>query len=185
MASAWWWSVAPCPTAYRTVVVASLVAAAHARGAQVIVDTHGPALLEALAAGADVVKPNADELAEAHPGDDPVTAARGLSETYGATVVASLGADGVVAVGPTGAWQARPATPVTGNPTGAGDALVAGLARALDRDPRRPPTTRGGAARRRRTLRRRGALPEAGDVDPAHHAAELSGVQVRALDGAR
>jgi tagatose 6-phosphate kinase len=47
------------------------------------------------------------------------------------TVVVSLGAHGAVAAGPDGSWRARPPRPVAGNPTGAGDALVAGLAAGL------------------------------------------------------
>ncbi|WP_107501112.1 1-phosphofructokinase family hexose kinase, partial [Streptomyces thermovulgaris] len=44
---------------------ADLVARAHDGGARIALDTSGPALLEALREGPDVVKPNAEELAEA------------------------------------------------------------------------------------------------------------------------
>jgi tagatose 6-phosphate kinase len=57
-------------------------------------------------------------------------AARGLAGA-GSTVVVSLGPGGLLAVGPDGTWHARPPAPVPGNPTGAGDAVVAGLADAL------------------------------------------------------
>jgi len=165
--------------------LAALVSAGRRRGLPVLVDTHGPWLLSALAAGATVVKPNVHELVAATGDDDPVRAARELAHSSGATVVASLGPDGVVAATATGAWEARPAAPLTGNPTGAGDALVAGLARGLLRDP-------DAAGRPERLLHDAVALsaaavlaPEAGEVDPAHHAEQLAGVAVRALDAAR
>ena len=131
------------------------------------------------------MKPNAHELTAISGDDDPVRAARALARSWGATVVASLGEDGAVAASPAGVWEARPAEVLVGNPTGAGDALVAGLARGLLRDPL-------AAASPERLLHDAVALsaaavlsPEAGDVDPADHAAQLRGVVVRALDGAR
>src|SRR5262249_52814579 len=53
---------------------------------------------------------------------------------HATVVVVSRGPDGILATTPHGAWEARPDAAVTGNPTGAGDALVAGLARGLARD---------------------------------------------------
>ncbi|GAA4246113.1 1-phosphofructokinase family hexose kinase [Dactylosporangium darangshiense] len=53
-----------------------------------------------------------------------------------ASVVASRGAQGLLAVTPDGCWQAAPPAALPGNPTGAGDACVAALARGLrDRTP--------------------------------------------------
>ena len=163
--------------------LAELVSSGRRRSVPVLVDTHGPWLVSALAAGASVVKPNAHELTAISGDDDPVRAARALALSWGATVVASLGEDGAVAASPTGVWEARPAEILVGNPTGAGDALVAGLARGLLRDPL-------AAASPERMLRDAVALsaaavlsPEAGDVDPADHAAQLPGVVVRAWDG--
>jgi tagatose 6-phosphate kinase len=163
--------------------LAALVSAGRRRSMPVLVDTHGPWLVSALAAGASVVKPNAHELTAISGDDDPVRAARALALSWGATVVASLGEDGAVAASPTGVWEARPAEILVGNPTGAGDALVAGLARGLLRDPL-------AAASPERLLHDAVALsaaavlsPEAGDVDPADHAVQLAGVVVRAWDG--
>lgn len=165
--------------------LAALVAAGRRRGLPVLVDTHGPWLLSALAAGATVVKPNAHELAAATGDDDALRAARILARSSEATVVASLGEDGVIAATATGVWEARPASVLSGNPTGAGDALVAGLARGLLRDP-------GAAGHPEQMLHDAVALsaaavlsPEAGDVDPLHHEEQLAGVVVRALDAAR
>ena len=58
-----------------------VVAAARAGGARTVVDTSGPALLEALAAGPDVVKPNREELAAATGERDPVAGARLLQRS--------------------------------------------------------------------------------------------------------
>ena len=165
--------------------LAALVSAGRRRSLPVVVDTQGPWLLSALAAGATVVKPNVHELAATTGDDDPVRAARTLARSADATVVASLGAEGVVAATATGVWGARPAAVLAGNPTGAGDALVAGLARGLLRDP-------GAALHPERLLHDAVALsaaavlsPEAGDVDPDHHREQRDGVVVRVLDGAR
>jgi tagatose 6-phosphate kinase len=46
-------------------------------------------------------------------------------------VVVSLGAAGLLAVTAEGSWRATPPYRVAGNPTGAGDAVVAGLAHRL------------------------------------------------------
>jgi 1-phosphofructokinase family hexose kinase len=165
--------------------LASLIDAAHGRGLPVVVDTHGPPLLAALTAGADVVKPNAEELAQATGDHDAPRATRALADRFGATVVASLGSAGVVAATPGGTWEARPADALTGNATGAGDALVAGLAQALSTDPvaLHDPT---GALRTAVGLAAAAVhAPVAGEVDPAAYHREVTGVTVRALDGAR
>jgi tagatose 6-phosphate kinase len=46
-------------------------------------------------------------------------------------VVVSLGSDGLLAVTGDATWHAAPPARATGNPTGAGDAVVAGLAHGL------------------------------------------------------
>lgn len=164
--------------------VATLVASGRAAGVPVVVDTHGPALLAALAAGPTVVKPNADELAAATGDDDPIRAARDLARQYGVTVIASLGERGVVLASATGCWDAHSPT-VSGNPTGAGDAMVAGLARALRRD-RRALASPEAVLRDAVALAAAAVLsPEAGDVDPDHHRGQLPTVVVRARDAAR
>ncbi len=84
-----------------------------------ILDTSGPGLVAGLAAGPDVIKPNAEELA--HVNDPPTRTA----------IVASRGPDGLLAQTPEGTYTARPPYHIAGNPTGAGDACVAALARGL------------------------------------------------------
>ena len=46
-------------------------------------------------------------------------------------MVVSRGAEGMLAITADAAWLAHPVRPLTGNPTGAGDAVVAALARGL------------------------------------------------------
>ncbi len=111
---------------------AELVRIARAAAVPVLLDTSGEPLRRGIAARPDLVKPNAEELAQLTGSRDPP--ARGLSDARrrGAhTVIASLGPDGVLALTPDGVWRAAPPAPVRGNPTGAGDSAVAGLLSAL------------------------------------------------------
>lgn len=62
---------------------------------------------------------------------DTLCAAEELRRVGAGAVVVSLGADGLVAVAADGAWRAWPPQRVSGNPTGAGDAVVAALAVGL------------------------------------------------------
>jgi 1-phosphofructokinase family hexose kinase len=117
---------------------AELTTLAAAAGAAVVLDAAGPALRAALAARPDVVKPNRLELAElvgrTLDGLDDVLAASGtLVEAGAGSVLVSLGADGLVALTPDGAFRVRVPAPVAGNPTGAGDALAAAVVRGLRR----------------------------------------------------
>jgi tagatose 6-phosphate kinase len=110
---------------------AQLISVARSHDRPVVLDTSGPALHASLPARPSVVKPNAEELRDCSPEPDPMSAARSLADRWQVSVVASLGAQGLLAVDDGAAWQARPASVLTGNPTGAGDAVVAGLARGL------------------------------------------------------
>ena len=111
---------------------AELVQLGHGHGVPVVVDTSsGPHLLAAAKAGADLVKPNLEEL-RAATGFDTVTAGAEHLRRLGApAVVVSSGAEGVEVHDRSGRTRARLRTPVRGNPTGAGDSLVAVLAAAL------------------------------------------------------
>lgn len=110
---------------------ATLVRAARAAKVPVLLDTSGEALRRGVAARPDIVKPNADELAELTGSHEPAQATRDARRRGAHAVVASLGARGLRAVTPEGTWQAAPPTRVRGNPTGAGDSAVAGLLSAL------------------------------------------------------
>lgn len=109
---------------------AELTRHATAAGVPSVVDTSGPALTAALAAGPTLVTPNLAELREVAPNGDPPTAAHRLAAA-GSTVAVSLGADGLLVVHNDRTWWAHGDAPLRGNPTGAGDAVVAAFARGL------------------------------------------------------
>ena len=106
---------------------ARLVRLAAAHRVTVLVDTVGAALLQAAAAGADIVKANSSELLDTTGLPDVTAAATALRRRGAKAVVASLGAAGMTAFTPGGSWRAAPPTRVVGNPTGSGDAATAAL----------------------------------------------------------
>ena len=111
---------------------AELVDLGHAHGARVIVDADGAALRGALRSGPDLVVPNRAELARATGKQDVAAGVAALRELGACDVLVSCGADGLVLVPADGSgWSARLPAPLSGNPTGAGDALVAALAAGL------------------------------------------------------
>ncbi|MGW3494666.1 1-phosphofructokinase family hexose kinase [Streptomyces sp. NPDC001020] len=110
---------------------AQLVRTARTVGVPVLLDTSGEPLRRGVAARPDIVKPNADELAELTGSHEPLQAAQDVRRRGAHTVVASLGAQGLLIVNTQGRWRAAPPRRVRGNPTGAGDAVVAGLLSGL------------------------------------------------------
>ncbi len=115
---------------------AGLAARAAAAAVPVVLDAGGAVLRRAVAAGPAIAKPNLAELQAAVrlplAGLAAVAAAAAELRAAGAhAVVVSLGGDGLLAVTGGGTWHAAPPAQVTGNPTGAGDAVVAGLAHGL------------------------------------------------------
>ncbi|MER5551172.1 1-phosphofructokinase family hexose kinase [Streptomyces sp. NPDC002793] len=108
-----------------------LIRLARAAGVPVLLDTAGEPLRRGIAARPDLVKPNTDELAQLTGALEPLRAAHDARRRGAHSVVASLGAEGLIAVTPDGAWRAAPPAAVRGNPTGAGDSVVAGLLSAL------------------------------------------------------
>jgi tagatose 6-phosphate kinase len=110
---------------------AQLIRAARASAVPVLLDTSGEPLRRGVAARPDIVKPNADELAELTGAHEPSQATRDARRRGAHAVVASLGAEGLLARTPEGDWRATPPRRVHGNPTGAGDSAVAGLLSGL------------------------------------------------------
>ncbi|MFH0519246.1 1-phosphofructokinase family hexose kinase [Streptomyces sp. M41] len=110
---------------------AGLVRAAKAAEVPVLLDTSGEALRRGVAARPDLIKPNADELAELTGSHEPLRATQDARRRGARAVVASLGEAGLLALTPEGRWRATPPTRLHGNPTGAGDATVAGLLSGL------------------------------------------------------
>ena len=101
-------------------------------------------------------------------------AARELMAAGPQAVVVTLGADGLWAVTGDGSWQAVPPGDVGGNPTGAGDAVAAGLAHGLVlgrpwEERLRHAAALGTAA---------AAAPVAGGFSHADYAEALAGVRV-------
>jgi tagatose 6-phosphate kinase len=130
---------------------AVLIRLAAAAGVRTVLDTSGPALRHGLAAGPDLAKPNAAELAALVASPIPVLASAppapsafpwasaapdvgdaAVALSHGArAVVVSHGPRGVLAVAGESAWRGVPPERLDGNPTGAGDACVAALSRGL------------------------------------------------------
>jgi 1-phosphofructokinase len=127
-----------------------LVALARSHGVVSVVDVAGPQLAAALAVGPDVVTPNlaeaegllharADETVEA--GDVAVVRARAMAaaqelvERGASRAVVTAAAAGAALAGVDGGrWLASPRVLAVRNPIGAGDALVGGMAAALERE---------------------------------------------------
>jgi tagatose 6-phosphate kinase len=115
---------------------AELTAKARRLGAAVIVDADGEPLRKALAAGPEVVKPNAAEAAAllgrpVESAKDARDAAEALCADGARAAIVSLGPLGLVATAYGTSYRVRLPEPVSGNPTGAGDALVAAVACGL------------------------------------------------------
>ncbi|MEV6104171.1 1-phosphofructokinase, partial [Streptomyces sp. NPDC051940] len=111
---------------------AELVDRVHRAGARIALDTSGPALGAALTRRPDVVKPNAEELAEAvgrplATVGDAVKAAAEVRDRGAGAVLASLGADGQLLVAGDGVWYAVAPVDAVRSDVGAGDASLAGF----------------------------------------------------------
>ncbi|MEV5890085.1 1-phosphofructokinase family hexose kinase [Nonomuraea fuscirosea] len=141
---------------------AALAAVAADRGVPAIVDADGDPLRHAPKGRPAIVKPNAEELARAVPGGGPAEGAQALRGQGAQAVVVSMGAEGLLAVTGEGTFKARMPYTVRGNPTGAGDSLVAGLALGLVEDEPWPARLRRAAALGAAAV----GTPVAGDFDP-------------------
>ncbi len=112
-----------------------------ALGVRVALDTSGEPLNTWARKGlASIIKPNAEELASAvgrtlYSVGDVIDAARELCEHGIETVLASLGADGMIAVTKDREWAARTAPVKVINTVGAGDATLAGFLSAITSNP--------------------------------------------------
>ncbi len=162
---------------------AELTTMAARAGVPVVLDAGGEVLRLGAAAGAAIVKPNRAEL-EQTAGQQltglasVAAAARELIAAGARAAVVSLGPDGLLALTGSGSWQALPPA-VAGNPTGAGDAVVAGLALGLTRDWTWPDRLRHAAALGTATA----AAPVAGQFDLADYDRLCSDIPVPCLKG--
>ncbi|HEY3733649.1 MAG TPA: PfkB family carbohydrate kinase [Streptosporangiaceae bacterium] len=162
----------------------------------VVLDAEGQALRRGVVARPTIVKPNLAELegAVGRSLGDPNRAAAGdldegavmaaAAELRGEgaqAVVVSLGAHGLLAATSDGGWRAVPPARAGGNPTGAGDAVVAGLAHQLLlgrpwTERLRHATALGSAA---------AAAPAAGEFGLADYRRALAEVRVSRIAAAR
>ena len=160
---------------------AGLAARAAAAAVPVMLDAGGAALRRGVAAGPAIAKPNLAELQAAvrRPlaGLAAVAAAAAELRAAGArAVVVSLGGDGLLAVTGEGTWHAAPPAQVAGNPTGAGDAVVAGLVHGLVLSRPWAERLRHAAALGTACV----AAPAAGQFAEADYRRALAGTQVTA-----
>ncbi|MGW0574627.1 1-phosphofructokinase family hexose kinase [Streptomyces sp. NPDC002920] len=149
---------------------AALIRSARAAAVPVLLDTSGEPLRRAVAARPDVIKPNAAELAELTGSHEPLKATQDARRRGAQAVVASLGPQGLLAATPEGRWHATPPARLPGNPTGAGDAVSAGLLSALVEDLPWPARLTRAVALSAATV----LSPTAGDFDRAAYE-ELTG----------
>lgn len=182
-------------------LVRRLVEAAATAGARGVLDVRGPALTAALASRPAIVTPNAAEAADTTGVADPLGAARALVAAGAGAAVVSNGAAGLLVVHAATVLSARLPTALSGNPTGAGDALTAALCARLEQgEPGESgvvPTRDGSPARTglpddpawwRETARWAVAWsgaavlqPVAGVVDPTDAAALLPTVEIKEI----
>ncbi len=169
-------SLAPGVPADLPARIARLAAAA---GVPVLLDLDDAALAAAVGTGA-VLTPNEDEAARllGRPLDDPAAAVAELAARHGGPVVLTRGHHGLIAYADGSCWEVRPPAGVTGNPTGAGDATAAGLARGMANGRPWPEILRDAAALGAAAVVR----PVAGEIDADAYASFLADVRVSRID---
>lgn len=114
----------------------TLIRTLRATGAKIAVDSSGPALAAAVAAGIDLAKPNAHELSEllGHPPADfasTLAAARTLRRDKVPHLVVSLGHEGALFLTPEAELMAGAPPVQVVSTVGAGDSLLAGFLQGL------------------------------------------------------
>jgi 1-phosphofructokinase len=119
------------PPGLRAEAYATLARRFVAAGLRVAVDTSGPAFRAAVAVGPELVKPNAEELAEAvgrplRSQSEVIAAARELQDLGAQTVLVSLGSAGAILVDETVVVGVSPVDEPRST-VGAGDAFLAGF----------------------------------------------------------
>jgi 1-phosphofructokinase len=135
--AAWVVGSGSLPPGVPDTLFASLTERLRSTGTRVAIDTSGPALVAAIQARPDLVKPNIDELEEATGMaiatlGEAVAAAQLLRAAGAVAVLASLGADGAVLVDADGVLHARQVVVAPRSAVGAGDATLAGYLAAVD-----------------------------------------------------
>ncbi|WP_330475521.1 1-phosphofructokinase family hexose kinase [Terrabacter sp. C0L_2] len=171
-------------------LVRTLTRLAHEAGLRVVLDVSGVHLSRVLALGPDLVKPNRVEAAQTLTGlgrgEVPSVpgAARALVAAGARSALISDGTNGLVLVHDDVALRAHLPRPLSGNPTGAGDALTAALAADLDGIADLPHGAEAWAAVLRRGVAWAAAAvlqPVAGTVDEADVERLLPAVEIEEL----
>jgi len=125
------------PRAFPLDSFSELIRLANERSLPTVLDASGKALLTAVAARPTLIKPNLRELEELAGRSlmslqEVAVAAREIMGVYGCSVIATLGEQGALAVLPEQTYHIAPLDVEVANSAGAGDAVLAGLAYALD-----------------------------------------------------
>lgn len=156
--------------------IARLAAAA---GVPVLLDLDDAALAAAVGTGA-VLTPNEDEAARllGHAPEDPVAAVTELATRHGGPIVLTRGRLGLIACADGVCWEVSPPAGIAGNPTGAGDATAAGIARGLAHGRPWPEILRDAAALGAAAV----ATPVAGEIDTETYASVLASFSVARID---
>jgi 1-phosphofructokinase len=125
------------PSSFPLDEFSDLIRLANERSIPTVLDASGESLQAAVAARPTVIKPNLREL-EDLAGQSLTSpkmvagAAREIMNTHGCSVIATMGERGALAVLPGGTYHIAPLEIEVVNSAGAGDAVFAGLAYALD-----------------------------------------------------
>jgi tagatose 6-phosphate kinase len=111
--------------------LAQIVAACNEARVRCLVDSHGPAVLPALAERPFMLKATQEELAESGLRGDPLAMARAAVKLGAEACVVTTGARGAVACSAAESWRVSVPRQNAINAVGAGDAFTAGLVVAL------------------------------------------------------
>ncbi|MBN1284892.1 MAG: 1-phosphofructokinase [Anaerolineae bacterium] len=147
----WWVLSGGLPPGVAPGFYAELISIVQQAGARAVLDTGGEVLRWGCDAGAFLVKPNREE-ASALVGvlletvEDLHSAVRVIHALGAQHVAVSLGKEGALLSDGEIIWTATPPAIQERNPIGAGDALVAGLVRALSQGEALPAALRRGVA---------------------------------------
>jgi fructose-1-phosphate kinase PfkB-like protein len=165
------------PPGVAATLPADLARIAHDHHVPCLVDSSGEALAAAATVPGVVLSPNADELAElcGSAATDAATAARFLVDAGAGIVFATRGHEGMVVAAATGCWFVPPVPDVEGNPTGAGDAAAAAIARGLAAGETPAEIGEDASALAAAAI----ASPVAGSVDPVRYEDYRVGVVAR------
>lgn len=166
------------PPAVSPTLTADLARIAREHGVPCLVDGSGEALTVAAGVPGVVLAPNADELADlCGPDAGAAAAARSLVERGAAMVFATRGPEGIVVASADGCWSVPAVPDISGNPTGAGDAAAAAIARGLAAGETPAEIAEDAAALAAAAV----ASPVAGSVDPARYREHRAHVAARRL----